>query len=456
MKIKYRETALAALAAGAVLLAGCQEEAAVADRDSLTFDVRIETVGANDVTALVSHNGTEDVTYYAFCYRDFTQGEPMAIENAVAALKESGAAPSEVLTSGSSASVKCTGLQSSAMYRLVVCGLDEDYNVYGTPASVYFNTVEGSVIYEPNPDWIVTYQGKQAASDNSGYGDVIQVTSYGNEEGYFAVVVPAADYQAKGIAACAEEVIAEREAYFAEQEEAGWIVDRSEYVYYTTAAYILETGDEGEYVGLAIGVDENFKATGLYAASEPFTPEEVQYSEGYGRWLGDWRISGTYEDGEGVDQPISYDITISYLVPDKAYIIYGYQNGLNGVELPGVQASFDAMSGNMVFTSSYAGDRYVDGVSYSLYFYATKTSGNSLTYMAGDYTIATAVLNGTNSATVTANEGLAQEGGELFGTTEMQYIGFINNLTSNVTAFTQVPQFPFTMTRRASSTSVTE
>ena len=341
MKIKYRETALAALAAGAVLLAGCQEEAAVADRDSLTFDVRIETVGANDVTALVSHNGTEDVTYYAFCYRDFTQGEPMAIENAVAALKESGAAPSEVLTSGSSASVKCTGLQSSAMYRLVVCGLDEDYNVYGTPASVYFNTVEGSVIYEPNPDWIVTYQGKQAASDNSGYGDVIQVTSYGNEDGYFAAVVPAADYQTKGIAACAEEVIAEREAYFAEQEEAGWIVDRSEYVYYTTAAYILETGDEGEYVGLAIGVDENFKATGLYAASEPFTPEEVEYSVAYGRWLGDWRISGTYEDENGEDLPISYDITISYLVPDQAYIIYGYQNGLNGVELPGVQASFD-------------------------------------------------------------------------------------------------------------------
>lgn len=449
MKFIYRETALALLAAGAVLFTGCQEEnSAVTDRDRLMFDVRIESVGANDVSAAVVHNGTEDVTYYAFCYREMNYGETFAIENAVAGLKESGTALSEVLTSGSASTVKCTGLQSSTLYRLVVCGLDEDYNVYGTPASVYFTTLEGSVIYEPYPDWIVTYQGKQAASDNSGYGDVIQVTSYGNEEGYFAAVVPAADYQAKGIAACAEEVIAEREAYFAEQEEAGWIVDRSEYVYYTTAAYILETGDEGEYVGLAIGVDENFKATGLYAASEPFTPEEVQYSEGYGRWLGDWRISGTYEDGEGVDQPISYDITISYLVPDKAYIIYGYQNGLNGVELPGVQASFDPTSGNMVFTSSYAGDRYVDGVSYSLYFYATKTSGNSLTYMAGDYTIATAVLNGTDSATVTANAGLNQEGGTPFRTTEMQFIGFIDNLTSNVTAFTQVPQFPFTITKK--------
>ena len=200
MKFIYRETALAVLVAGAMFFTGCQEEnSAVADRDSLSFDVRIETVGANDVTAAVAHNGTEDITYYAFCYRDFTMGETAAIENAVAALKESGAAPSEVLTSGSSASVKCTGLQSSTTYRLVVCGLDEDYNVYGTPTSVYFDTIEGTVIYELNPDWIVTYQGKQAATDNSGYGDAIQVTTYGTEDGYFAVVVPAADYEAKGI-----------------------------------------------------------------------------------------------------------------------------------------------------------------------------------------------------------------------------------------------------------------
>ena len=87
---------------------------------------------------------------------------------------------------------------------------------------------------------------------------------------------------------------------------------------------------------------------------------------------------------------------------------------------------------------------------------SVKTSGNSLTYMSGDYTIATATLDGSNSATVTANAGLNQEGGTPFGATEMQFIGFINNLTSNKTAFTQVPQFPFTMTRRASSTSVTE
>lgn len=447
MKFIYRETALAVLVAGAMFFTGCQEEnSAVADRDSLSFDVRIETVGANDVTAAVAHNGTEDITYYAFCYRDFTMGETAAIENAVAALKESGAAPSEVLTSGSSASVKCTGLQSSTTYRLVVCGLDEDYNVYGTPTSVYFDTIEGAVIYELNPDWIVTYQGKQAATDNSGYGDAIQVTTYGTEDGYFAVVVPAADYEAKGITACAEEAIAEKEAYFTEQEEAGWLVDRSEYVYYSTAAYILDTEEGTEYVGLAIGVDENFKPTGLYAVSEPFTPEAVVYSDGFGRWLGDWTVSGTYEDENGVDQPISYDITIDYLVPDRTYTISGYQ-AFEGIPLPNVVASFDASSGNMVFSSSFVQDLYVGQDIYSLYFYATRTSGMSLTYMGGDYTIATAEMAASqNEATVNVNEGLAEEGGEPFNATEMQFMAQVNG--GNWTAFSQVPQFPFTITKK--------
>lgn len=447
MKFIYRETALAVLVAGAMFFTGCQEEnSAVADRDSLSFDVRIETVGANDVTAAVAHNGTEDITYYAFCYRDFTMGETAAIENAVAALKESGAAPSEVLTSGSSASVKCTGLQSSTTYRLVVCGLDEDYNVYGTPTSVYFDTIEGTVIYELNPDWIVTYQGKQAATDNSGYGDAIQVTTYGTEDGYFAVVVPAADYEAKGITACAEEAIAEKEAYFAEQEEAGWLVDRSEYVYYSTAAYILDTEEGTEYVGLAIGVDENFKPTGLYAASDPFTPEEVVYSDGYGRWLGDWTVSGTYEDEDGVDQPISYDITVNYLVPDQTYTISGYQ-AYEGIPLPNVVASFDASSGNMVFTSSYVQDMYVGNDLYSLYFYATRTSGDNLTFLGGDYTVATAAMSASQtSAVVDVNSGLTQEGGTPFEATEMQFMAQVNG--GGWTAFSQVPQFPFTITKK--------
>ena len=140
---------------------------------------------------------------------------------------------------------------------------------------MYFNTVEGVVLYEENPDWIVSYQGKQTASDNSGYGDVIQVTLYNTENSFFAFTVPLADYEAKGIAACIEEAIAEKEESFAQWEEEGYIVDRSDYIYNSTAAFILETGDEGEYVGIAAGVDENFKATGLYAVSAPFTPEPV-------------------------------------------------------------------------------------------------------------------------------------------------------------------------------------
>lgn len=448
MKFIYRETALALLAAGAVLFTGCQEEnSAVTDRDRLMFDVRIESVGANDVSAAVVHNGTEDVTYYAFCYREMNYGETFAIENAVAGLKESGTALSEVLTSGSASTVKCTGLQSSTLYRLVVCGLDEDYNVYGTPASVYFTTLEGSVIYEPYPDWIVTYQGKQAATDNSGYGDAIQVTTYGSEQGYFATVVSAADYQAKGIAGCAEAAIAEKEAYFAEMEEAGWEINRSEYVYYTTAAYILETGDAGDYVGLAIGVDENFKPTGLYAVSDPFEPDPIEYSVAYGRWLGEWTISGTYRDGNDEKQPISYDITIDYLVPNQTYTISGYQ-GFEDIALPNVVASFDAATGGMTFTSSFVQDLYVGQDVYSLYFYATKSTANQLKYLAGEgQTIATATMDrDQRSAIVEVNQGLMEEGSVPFNATEMQFMAQVNG--GSWTAFSQVPQFPFTITKK--------
>lgn len=447
MRRNYGLTAFPAVAALVMSVAGCQEEPGLASLDDLAFDVRIETVGSNDVTALVRHNGTDDITYYAFCYRDFTQGETLAVENAVADLKASGTSATEVLHTGSSASVTCSGLQSSTMYRLVVVGLDEDYNVYGTPASVYFNTVEGVVLYEENPDWIVSYQGKQTASDNSGYGDVIQVTLYNTENSFFAFTVPLADYEAKGIAACIEEAIAEKEESFAQWEEEGYIVDRSDYIYNSTAAFILETGDEGEYVGIAAGVDENFKATGLYAVSAPFTPEPVEYSDAYGRWLGEWTISGYYEDENGIDHPVSYDITIDYLVPNEAFLISGYQVGYDGVQLPGVQATFSAESGNIVFMSSFAGEQYVGNNYYSIYFYATRTAGVSLEYLSGNYTIATAAMaSDQRRAEVTVNSGLTASGGTPFGATEMQFMAQVNG--GGWTAFSQVPQFPFTMVKK--------
>ena len=187
-----------------------------------------------------------------------------------------------------------------------------------------------------------------------------------------------------------KEAIAEKEESFAQWEEEGYIVDRSDYIYNSTAAFILETGDEGEYVGIAAGVDENFKATGLYAVSAPFTPEPVEYSDAYGRWLGEWTISGYYEDENGIDRPVSYDITIDYLVPNEAFLISGYQVGYDGVQLPGVQATFSAESGNIVFMSSFAGEQYVGNNYYSIYFYATRTAGVSLEYLSGNYTIATA------------------------------------------------------------------
>lgn len=449
MKKTYLSAASAALAFAAVLLSGCSDGGPeYADKENLSFGIELISVGANEVTAQIRHNGTEDVTYYAFCYNDFHQGETLAVEKAVAAVKESGTDISTLLSRGSDTEVTCSGLQSGTLYRLVVVGLDEQYNIYGTPASVFFDTIKGAVIYEPNPDWIVSYLGKQAASDNSGYGDVVQVITYETTDGFFAIAVPLSEYEEKGIEGCITDAVAEKEAEFARLEDQGYLVDRSDYVYYNATAFILDMEEGVEYVGIAAGVDDNFEPTGLYAVSAPFSTEVVEYSEAYGKWLGTWTISGYYEDGNGL-HPIEYDINIDYLVPDETYLIDGYQPE-TAISLPFVQAGFDATTGGLVFTSSYAGDRYdSNGTYYTIYFFATRSQQNNVSFLntQTSYTIATASMTG-NTAVVRANENLTESGGTPFNATEMQFVAFRNANPNDPALFTYVPRFPFNMEKK--------
>lgn len=440
MEFRYLKSCFL-LSAGLLLLSGCQENEPVFEEGNLSFDIHVESVEANDVTVSVQHNGTDDVTFYAFCYKDFSMGETAAIDSKVDELRASGEAPSSFLLKGKELPVTCSGLQSSTRYRFVVFGLDDQFNVYGNPASVYFDTVKGAVIYEENPDWRVSYQGKQATTDYTAYGDVVQVTVSSSENGYFAMAVPYAEYQEKGIQACVEEAVAEKEAMFSQWEEEGYIVNRADYVYYTTAGFIIDMEDDTEYVGIAAGVDENFEPTGLYAVSPSFVPDEAEYSQDFGKWLGEWTISGP--SNISPSQTVSYDITIDYFIPDQMFSISGYQSD-TGVDMPSFNAGFDPSSGCLVFISSYVQDMYIDNMFSQLYFYGTRTDSGQLTYMGGNYSIANAVLTGDGSATVLALS-ISQSGGGTFTPTEMQFMAQTSSSWMN---FGAVPQFPLTMTKK--------
>ena len=68
-------------------------------------------------------------------------------------------------------------------------------------------------------------------------------------------------------------------------------------------------------------------------------------------------------------------------------------------------------------------------------------------YLSGNYTIATAAMaSDQRRAEVTVNSGLTASGGTPFGATEMQFMAQVNG--GGWTAFSQVPQFPFTMVKK--------
>lgn len=444
MKGKY-SSALVYVAAASLALAGCQEPAPEAfDRDSLSFSLEVQSTGANDVTVSVRHNGDSDLTYYGFCYRDFTLGETAAVEKTVADLKSSGTDISSVLTSGTETAITCTGLQSSSKYRFVVFGIDSDYNLYGTPASVYFDTPEGAVIYEENPDWKVTYEGKMASSDNAAFGDVIQVVVANGDNGYFARAIPKSRLDSEGIGACIEEAVAGQEEIFRMWEEEGYTVDRSDYVYYTTAGFLMDTDESEEYVGVAIGVDEEFRATGLYALSEPFIPEEVEYSTAYGKWLGEWTLSGTYTGTDGRQHTVSYDVSIDYLIPDQSYVLSGYQSDASNV-MPDLTVRFDSATGALVFAGTFVEEAYVDNMFSQIYFYGTRTENQNLSYIESENPIANAAMESDSRAMVYALS-QTQSDGTQFTPTEMQ---FLARTTSGWMTFSNpVPQFPFSMEKK--------
>lgn len=429
-------------AACSLVMAGCQEQDPdIFDRDSLSFSISIESVGANDVTVDVKHNGDMDVTYYAFCYRDFTLGESAAVREKVQELQSLGEDISALLTSGTETTVVCSGLQSSAKYRFVVFGLDSGFNVYGTPASLYFDTVEGEVIYEENPDWTVTYEGKMASSDNAAYGDVIQVITTDSRNGYFASAFPKSRLDADGVKACIEDAVAVQEAIFQAWEDEGYTVDRSDYVYRTTAGYLFDLDEDTEYVGVAIGVDDDFIPTGLYALSDPFYPDETEYSTAYGAWLGDWTMSGTYTDVSGRVRTVEYDVTIDCLVPDVSFTVSGYQyDGVN--EMPDITAGFDSQTGCLVFSGAFVEEAYMDNVLSRIYFYGTRTEGNNLSYLESEGPVANAAMDSASSATVYAVS-QTQADGTQFIPTEMQFLA--RTISGWMTFASPAPQFPFTM-----------
>lgn len=290
--------------------------------------------------------------------------------------------------------------------------------------------------YVVNPNWTVEYAGKGRAEDGSVL-DVLNVTVSSGSDGYMVGVISVDGFNEMGIETFVEEMVAQYQAQLDYYAQMGYPLTWADVLYTSTKEGLgFDPLDSSvEWYGIAFGVTADGIPSGLYALSEPFTPEELEASDAYNKWIGAWRI----EDAAGV----GYDITISALNPDINYNMVGWQ--ADAIQDMPLTVNFDSATGELIFVTNYIGQQ-PDGTEVGFY-----GAGSDDYVYSGDYDIAYATLSADgNTATVNGESFEGELGPAVY--VQMQLFGFASDGLYVYSDQETVPEaFPLTMTKSSAS-----
>ena len=309
------------------------------------------------------------------------------------------------------------------------------YTALSNPVSFTIAQSAPEEAFKVNDNWTVSYGGRDNDPEY-GVTDYINVES-SDDERYFVAVFDRATFDQYGIATVAENSLSNNIALYGEDQFLQYLT----YVGEASVAYV--PFDAGvEYVAIAIGVSDDCDLTGLYKVSEPFEPEELEASEAYNKWIGDWKFVGANN--------AEFDITLSAASPEVSYTMTGWMPDAFTEEIP-VTVNYDSATGSLIFDSNMdLGGIVTQGEQCTLGFYGIANASGNQTVLIG-YDIATATLGATETeATVVGHTHQLSNGatGEIFN---MQYIGVPDDqASSSVWVYYDqnlVPTFPATMTK---------
>lgn len=403
------------------------------EKGEVVFGVSVAASGITETSAVaaVTSTGTASDTWYCFYTTDLTS----SLETVIAAkVEELGSGLASELKSGN-ASVTFDGLTKATRYRAVVTGLKSDGTTYGKAAEAVFKTSIGDIEYTVNRAWTVTYAGKGTYKNE--IVDMISVTSTDTER-YIPALAEASNFDKIGIKEFTEGMIAEYQALIDESVAAGYPVSWEDITYTSTETEIpFDFLAGGEWYGLALGVDTDGNPTGYYAISEAFTPEEVEASEQYNKWLGSWEIKGANN--------VTNNIVISAGTPEVSYTMTGFQFG----------------DDNDPVVLAYNKDGSIEFISVNLGEYNFGNSGNGEMWFLGTsedivitgegYGIANATIDAAGTSATATGETLELQGNKTATITGMEYLAFIGDEIYGFEA--EVPSLPFTMTKQGAATS---
>ena len=153
---KFRACVLAVVL---VSLSCCSRD----DGDNIFFEASISDIAAYSATVTVKHNATNRDAYYGFVVKGRVFDVYAEIERF---LTSSEGKIQEAVHYQRKSVFQIKKLLPRTEFTFIVFGMDENGKLYGTPASICFQTIGSTFTATINPNWIIEYMGHRVYKDN--------------------------------------------------------------------------------------------------------------------------------------------------------------------------------------------------------------------------------------------------------------------------------------------------
>jgi len=394
----YRTFFKAAVVVIAVMAVFACEKAPAGGGSSLNEDLEL-VVDVEDITLTsakikVTHNGQKSDTWYGFLTEIVAGDEEELISQAVEAYMNGDS--SEGLRKSKSYVTVLKDLKPGTAYKYIAFGLSADGKVYGSSASVEFETkldgtgsgpgdggqtpgnpeVDGMKV---NKAWTVNYVGEGVVNGED-YDHVVTVNST-DRNTYAITIVYASLWNLDDLydmaVLFAEDLVAYVDEY---NEYYGTSFTVGDALYSGTASDAFDLYP-GYYIAVALGITPEGKVSGLYATSEVFEVKEAIPTEQYKSWLGDWTIVG--------ENDVEFTVTLSRHVANRSFWMYGWE----GFEDIPVDVEYSEERNDLTFYAQLVQENYYleeYDVTANMYFLGGDVDDNFYTVIDGNYGIAIA------------------------------------------------------------------
>lgn len=371
--------------------------------EDLELVVDVEDITLTSAKIKVTHNGQKSDTWYGFLTEIVAGDEEELISQAVEAYMNGDS--SEGLRKSKSYVTVLKDLKPGTAYKYIAFGLSADGKVYGSSASVEFETkldgtgsgpggqtpgnpeVDGMKL---NPAWTVNYVGEGVVNGED-YDHVVTVNST-DRNTYAITIVYASLWNLDDLydmaVLFAEDLVAYVDEY---NDYYGTSYTVGDALYSGTASDAFDLYP-GYYIAVALGITPEGKVSGLYAISDVFEVKEAIPTEQYKSWLGDWTIVG--------ENDVEFTVTLSRHVANRSFWMYGWE----GFEDIPVDVEYSEERNDLTFYAQLVQENYYleeYDVTANMYFLGGDVDDNFYTVTDGNYGIAIAgVLEGGQRALV--------------------------------------------------------